>query len=364
MNCAVKNMIRVVVAATIAAGIAGCGDKERESPGPVVRPVKTAVATGLRGGEFTFPATVEAGRKMLVSFRVPGRIVELPVKEGEDVKKGQLIARLDPNDYQLAVDEARADFTRAEADFERYTTMYEKDAVPRADLDQKRSERDIARARREEAQKNLEYTYLRAPFDGTIGNRFVENYMDVTAQEQIVDLNNTDTVEIQVDAPESLVSSLRQYEGQLDVKIHAEFASATGKQYDLSLKEIATRADPQTQTFRITLEMPKPDDITLLPGMSATVRLTATPKAGVDIDAPVTVPAIAVVGDGADENYVWVVDTGDMTVHRVNVVVGALQGADEIRIEEGLAGGEIVVVAGMKTLSEGKKVRFWEEQDD
>jgi RND family efflux transporter MFP subunit len=352
-----------LVVSTAALLIAGCGKKEQESGGPVVRPVKTAVVAGFHEGEFTFPATVEAGRKMMVSFRVPGRIVELPIKEGQDVKEGELIARLDPKDYQIAVDGARADFTRAQADFERYTTLYEKDAVPRADLDLKRSQRDVARSKLEEAQKKLDYTHLRAPFAGTIGNRYVENFMDIKVQEQIVDLNNTDIVEIKINAAENLVSSLRSLAAQLEVKSYAEFTSAAGKQYELTLKELSTRADPQTQTFQITFQMPQPDDITLLPGMSANVRIHAKAKAGAEITVPVAVPAIAVIGGETGGNYVWVVKTDDMTVHKVDVVVGQLKGTDEIEIEDGLEGGEFIVVAGMKVLTEGMKVRFWDEQD-
>jgi RND family efflux transporter MFP subunit len=354
----------IVLAASITAlQLAGCGGKEQEDTGPVIRPVKTAVVAGFHEGEYTFPAQVEAGRKMLVSFRVAGRLIELPVKEGQDVREGDLIARLDPKDYQIAVDEARADFTRAQADFERYTTLYEKDAVPRADLDLKRSQRDVAKSKLEEAEKNLDYTYLRAPFDGTIGNRFVENYMDVRVQEEIVDLNNTDIVEIKINAPENLVSSLRRLAEQLDINSYAEFATAADKRYALTLKELSTRADPQTQTFQITFEMPQPDDINLLPGMSATVRIIARAKAGVDIDIPVSVPAIAVIGGESGGNYVWVVNADDMTVHKVDVVVGQLSGTDQIQIESGLEGGEHVVVAGMKVLTEGMKVRFWDEQD-
>lgn len=363
MSRATKIFMLFLVVSTAALLIAGCGKEEQEAGGPVIRPVKTAVVAGFHEGEFTFPATVEAGRKMIVSFRVPGRIIELPIKEGQDVGEGELIARLDPRDYQIAVDEARADFTRAQADFERYTTLYEKDAVPRADLDLKRSQRDVASSKLEEAQKNLDYTHLRAPFAGTIGNRFVENFMDVKVQEQIVDLNNTDIVEININAPENLVSSLRNFERQLEVKSYAEFASAAGKRYALTLRELSTRADPQTQTFQITFQMPQPDDITLLPGMSANVRIVARAKAGAEITVPVAVPAIAVIGGDTGGDYVWVVNTDDMTVHKVDVVVGQLKGTDEIEIEDGLEGGEFIVVAGMKVLTEGMKVRFWEDQD-
>ncbi|MGD8414146.1 MAG: efflux RND transporter periplasmic adaptor subunit [Candidatus Latescibacterota bacterium] len=342
---------------------AGCGEKEQSDLPEVVRPVKTAVVHGFVGTEQTFPGRVDAGNKLLLSFRVPGRIVELPVKKGEAVKKGQLIARLDARDYEIAVEEAKATFQRAESDFQRYKRLYETDAVPLADLDQRRSERDVAKARLDEAEKNLGYTYLRAPFGGMIGDRYVENHMDVRAQEEIVDLNDTTLVEVKVHAPENLVAMMRQYEAVLNVKVYAEFDAKPDQRYDLELKEIAARADPQTQTFELVFIMPQPGDIALLPGMTATVRLVAEVKPGVSLDLPITVPAIAIKTSPEGGKMVWVVDTDDMTVHAREVAVGSMRGTDSIEILEGLEGGEHVVIAGLAQLSEGMKVRFWEDQE-
>lgn len=343
--------------------IMGCGKKEEAETVEVVRPVKTAVVQGFAEGEQTFPGRVDAGTKMIVSFRIPGRIVELPVRKGEAIKKGQLIARLDPRDYEIAVDEAKATFQRAEADFQRYRRLYETDAVPLADLDQRRSERDVTKARLEEAEKNLSYTYLRAPFAGMIGDRYVENHMDIKAQEKIVDLNDTTTVEVKINAAENLVAMMQQFEKELDVKIFAEFDATQGRRFELELKELAARADPQTQTFQITFSMPQPGDLTLLPGMTALVRMIVNIKPGARIEIPISVPAIAVVTSSDGDKVVWVVNTDDMTVHTKKVSVGSMRGTAALEILEGLEGGEHVVIAGLAQLSEGMKVRFWEEQE-
>jgi len=341
----------------------GCGKKDEGEPAAIVRPVKTAVVHGFAEGEQTFPGRVDAGSKLLMSFRVPGRIVELPVKKGEAVEKGQLIARLDPRDYEIAVEEARATFQRAESDFQRYERLYETDAVPLADLDQRRSERDVARARLDEAEKNLGYTYLRAPFAGMIGNRYVENHMDIQAQEEVVDLNDTTIVEVKINASENLIAMMQQFEAQLEIKVYAEYDAKPGKRYELTLKEIAARADPQTQTFQVVYTMPQPGDIALLPGMTALVRSVVSIKPGASIEVPISVPAIAVKTSPGGDKVVWVVDTDDMTVHARKVAVGSMRGTAAIEILEGLEGGERVVIAGLAHLSEGMKVRFWEEQE-
>lgn len=341
----------------------GCGKKDEGEPITIVRPVKTVVVQGFAEGEQTFPGRVDAGEKLVMSFRVPGRIVELPVKKGEAVKKGQLIARLDPRDYEISVEEANATFQRAESDFQRYKRLYETDAVPLADLDQRRSERDVARAKLEEAKKNLSYTELRAPFAGMIGNRYVENHMDIKAQEDIVDLNDTTSVEVTINAAENVVAAINRFQEDLDLRVYAEFDAAPGKRYELTLKELAARADPETQTFQVVFTMPQPNDFTLLPGMTALVRAVINAKPGTHVDVPISVPAIAVKTSPEGDKIVWVVDADDMTVHPKKVNVGSMRGTQAIEVLEGLEGGERVVVAGLAQLSDGMKVRFWEDQE-
>jgi len=339
----------------------GCGEEVSEAP-PVIKPVKTITVSGLGEGEITFPATVEAGEKLLMSFRIPGRIIELHVREGEEIRKGQLIARLDPLDYQIAVNEARAEFNKSKADLQRYQKLYEKDAVPLADLDLRISQRDVTKARLEEAEKNLAYTYMRAPFTGNVGRRYVENYMDVKANEPIVDLNDITNVEVKIDVPESIISLTRTRADKLDLKIFAEYETAPGKQYPLTIKEVSNRADPLTQTFEVTFIMPQPDDIALLPGMNALVRLKATLKKDVDFKTRIIIPAFAIMGADDGGSYVWIVDRDDMTVHRKKVELGQMTGEDNIFITNGLIGGELLVVAGMKSLQEGMKVQLWKPE--
>jgi RND family efflux transporter MFP subunit len=349
------------IAVFICTIIIGCGEEQADAP-PVVKPVKTVTVTGFGEGDITFPATVEAGEKVLMSFRVSGRIIELPVREGEEIRRGQLIARLDPKDYQIAVNQARAEYNKAEADLKRFQKLYEKDAVPLADLDLRISQRDVTKAQLEEAEKNLTYTYMRAPFTGRIGRRYVENYMDVMSNEQIVDLNDITSVEIKVDVPESIISLSRTLGDKIELKNFAEFETAPGKQYPLQIKEVSNRADPLTQTFVVTLKMPQPDDIALLPGMNALVRLEAKIKSEVNFDARIRIPAIAVMGADDEGSYVWVVNQQDMSVHRTIVELGQMSGTDGIFITDGLIGGELLVIAGMKSLQEGMKVQLWKPE--
>jgi RND family efflux transporter MFP subunit len=339
---------------------AGCGKKQAEEPAPVVRPVKTMVVGGITTGEVRFPATVEAGEKALLSFRVSGRLIELPVDEGMPVKKDQLIARLDPEDFQIAIDEARANFTKASSDYKRYQQLYEKNAIPLAELELRRSQRDVTKARLDEAKRNLGFTYLRAPFDGQIGRRYVENHMDVRAQEEIVDLNDVTTVEIIFDVAENLVKGLK---AGWKVDVFALFDAAPDKRFPLTMKEVATRADPTTQTFKATFVMPQPEDFRLLPGMTAEAVAVITAVGEITEMERITIPAIAVMGDADNEAYVWTIDSNDMTVHKQIVSVGPMTGTTDIIILEGLGVGDIIAIGGVTQLQEGMEIRFWEDQE-
>jgi len=183
--------IHVVLALALAAVFGwGCGQEVEQSAPSVVRPVKTMVIGGSLAGRLSFPGRVQGARRVELSFRVRGRLAELPILEGQNVNEGDLIGRLDPTDYQIAVQEAQATYIRAAADFERYQRLYEKDAVPLSDLDRFRAQRDVAKARLDQAQTNLRYTSLRAPFGGRLGEKYVENFEDVRANQPIVSLHD------------------------------------------------------------------------------------------------------------------------------------------------------------------------------
>lgn len=338
----------------------GCGKKKTEEPEPVIRPVKTITVGGIASGEFVFPATVEAGEKALLSFRVSGRLIELSVDEGQAVKEGDLIGRLDPTSFEIAVSEAQALFAKAESDLKRYRQLYEKNAVPLSDLELRQAQRDVAKAHLDEAKQNLMYTYLRAPFEGQIGRRYVENYMDVRAQDEIVDLNDVENVELIVNVAENLIKGVRQ--GAV-AESYAVFEAAPGVDFPLTLKEASNRADPETQTFKITFTMPQPDQFNLLPGMTAEVRIVITQIENEVELQTINIPAIAVMGDENGDEFVYVVNVQSMTVSKRVVTVGRMSGSADILILDGLEGGETVVVAGLTKLRDGMKVRLWDEQD-
>jgi membrane fusion protein, multidrug efflux system len=346
-------IILISCASSILAITSCKGEKEVEST-PVTRPVKTFIAGGNEGFSRSFPGTVQATQRVNLSFRVSGPLIELPVDEGEEVTKGQLLARIDPRDYKIAVDEARAKYIEAEADYKRYKELYEREAVPLAELDVRRAKHDTAKARLEEAQANLSDTSLKAPFPGFVGAKFAQNYEYIRAQQEILSLQDVSKIEIVVDVPENIIATAR--EDQERGELFATFQTAPGQKFPLEIKEISAQADPRTLTYRVTLIMPQPEGINVFAGMTAQVH--ATGSADADEEYPkFIIPAYAVFAADDGTQRVWIIDQKDNTVHQREVKVGSVTGKEGIEILEGIKLGEMIALTGVTALREGMKVR-------
>jgi multidrug efflux system membrane fusion protein len=202
-----------------------------------------------------------------------------------------------------------------------------------------------------EANLQLEDSTLRAPYDGVIAQRFVEQGQNVQAQQLVVRFQDAAEINIVVDVPESIMAAdLRAAD---IVKLVAEFSAAPGLQFPVHITEIGQRADPVTQTFTIRVAMEMPKEVNLLPGMTSSVTLTYR-RAGI-LAGGILVPSTAVAGGGAEGPVAWIVGP-DQTVSRRPVKLGEATGS-RIEVLDGLQSGERIVVAGVNSLREGMKVR-------
>jgi RND family efflux transporter MFP subunit len=210
----------------------------------------------------------------------------------------------------------------------------------------------------DDSKNKLSYTYLKAPFSGVIARRFVDNFQEVKPGEPIASIQDVSQIEVLVDVPENVIAEATR--GNQKAKAVAIFPTLPDKQYPLSVKEVATEADSATQTYQVVLQMPQPEEINVFPGMTATVIVTFE---GADVRAgEVLIPTIAVMGDPEGKGFVWVVDPKVMTVKKTAVTIGRLSGSNEVKIDDGLKGGETIVVAGVMKLQDGMKVRLWDQQ--
>ena len=356
----------VIACGLFVAGIlTGCADKEPPPVAEVVRPVKTIVVAGLdEGGVRNFPARIEAAQRADLAFRVSGTVQELPVKEGDRLKEGDLVARLDPKDYQIVVNDRRATFSNAKKNYDRGSELVKDGNISKMDFDRLEAEFKNAQAALDTAAQDLAYTELKAPFDGMIAKRLVERFEEVQAKQAIAVLQNVEQLEVKFDVPEAIIRAIRASRQQAGkgaregVRVFATFVDQPGREYPLVFKEISTKADPKTQTFEATYLMDQWEKGTVLPGMTAGV--TVDFAGYVDAATVVTVPVSAVVGDYKLDPQVWTVDEASMTVSPRTVKVGRMSG-DGIEVLEGLDPGTRIVTAGTPFLVDGMEVRLMPE---
>lgn len=336
--------------------LSSCG---KESPANMnkVYPVKLmTVPSGQGLAGQTFPGKVRAVRRVDLSFQVSGPLMERPVEEGRILKKGDLVARIRPRDFETELKQARARLVEAEQQFERYKDLFSRNQVSKADLDKYRSTRDVARAHAKGASDALNDTYLRAPFTGVVARCYVDNFEEVKAKQPIINLQDISELEILVDIPETLMAVEINTEKTV---AYAEFPAAPGRKFQLKIKEFSTQADPATHTYQAVLVMPRPKDVNILPGMTADVIGTMQAP---DKEERIKIPAIAVMGDPKGNGYVWVVDDR-MVAHKRPVTMGPMTGTRSILILDGLNVGEKIVVAGLTKLQDGVKVTLQTEKE-
>jgi RND family efflux transporter MFP subunit len=337
---------------------AGCEQAPDETP-QVVRPVRIITISTLQGGDsLSYPGEIQGAQNVNIAFEVSGRMIERPAKEGIDVAEGDVLARLDPADFQAALDAAESRLSTSKETFERFTEAFERGAISRQDLNTRRRQYEVDQANLISARKAVSDTILRAPFAGRVGRIFVDNFTNVQAKQEILLLQDLSQLEVVVNVPEQ--DWLRAKPGltlaQKTSRIQPEvsMSSLPGRSFPVTITEVAAAADPVTRTFSARARFDPPEDVVILPGMSATVTITVSEDI-VDLPSRILVPANAVIGGNDGGSYVWKVSGDPLTANLAAVTVGQMSGS-EIEILEGVGAGDRIAVSGVQQLADGMRV--------
>ncbi|SDX21580.1 efflux RND transporter periplasmic adaptor subunit [Marinobacter mobilis] len=348
-----NNKLWMAVAGSALTLLSACSEPPQPEARTVVQPVKVITV----GGEEAllareFPATVRAAQRVTMAFQVPGRLVEFPVREGQQVTEGQQLGLLDDSDYQSNLNAAQADLSRTEANYNRAKELIEKNYVSQAEYDAIEANYNIAVSNVSKARKALNDTRMLAPFDGVVARTFVQNFEEVQAKEPVLSLQNNNELEVVVSVPESLV--VRRNEG-VEIQLEGTFEGIPGKTFALALKEFSTVASEDTQTFEYVLTIEETAGYNLLPGMTATVKVQQLASENL-AQGPVVVPLSALASTEENQASVWLVKSGNR-VSQQPVVTGELIGNSSITVLSGLSEGDQLVTAGVSRLSEGLEVK-------
>jgi RND family efflux transporter MFP subunit len=347
--------------------------KEEVVKKEVIRPVKSVrvpAQVQMLSGR-SFPGKATATQQTNLAFRVAGPLVEFPAQVGDEVKKGDVLARIDPRDFQVELRNVQGQLKRTQAmlevatsDYDRVTRVAAKDpgAISEAMIDAKKGELDSAKAQLQSlqasvatARDNLNYTYLKASYDGTVVETFVENFEDVQAKQAIIRLVDTRKMEFTVNIPESLISRVADVEVVL-----VRFDAFPDYEIPATVKEVGKEASKTTRTYPVTLIMDQPDGLRVLPGMAGIAWADKVSAVlAKDTTGGVPVPVAATFTENG-KSYVWIINEDSMMVSRQEITLAVVTN-DGVTVSGGLEGGELIVSAGAHSVVEGQKVRFLEE---
>ena len=333
--------------------ITSCGHKKGEDP-PLIRPVKTATVSSQSVIHKDFSGMVEAVEYVKLAFRVSGQIINLPVVEGQRVRKGQLIAAIDPRDIALQYAADKATYETAAAQVERNKRLLGRQAISLQEYEISVANYQKAKSAYELSSNNMRDTKLSAPFDGSIEKRLVENYQRVNSGESIVQLVNTQKLRIKFTIPDDYLYLLRAK----DVTFKVEFDTYKGKIFNARLEEyLDISTDGTGIPVTIIIDDPTFDRsiYDVKPGFTCNIKLASDIAPFIE-EKMMNIPLSAVFGESGDKKtYVWIINNDK--VSRREVTVYSPTGEANLLISKGVYPGETIVIAGVHQLVEGQTIK-------
>jgi len=347
--------------------LSGC-DKQTEAVEAQLRPVRYIVVENpLALRTRTFTGSSKSAQQSRLSFKVAGTVVKMPVQVGDELKAGDLVARLDPSQYELqlqqsqaALMQSQANARNAESNYERVKGLYENNNASRNDLDSARASAESARAQTRSAQKsqelaslNLSYTQLRVDVPCSIASLAVEINENVSAGSQVAQVNCGQELEVIIEVPESLIADIRQ---NMSVDIH--FDAMANKTFKGQVSEVGVSSSETASTFPVSVRLDRDLDnpeLLLRSGLAAEVTFSFTVDTALD---RYLVPLASVVND-VEGAFVFIADPtdqqGEALVRRNTVELGELTDKG-IEILSGLEAGDRVITAGVSVVRDGQRV--------
>lgn len=345
--------------------LSACGQEtndtnETEIP---LRPVRYITVSSIDTGTMrTFSGLAKAGQESNLSFRISGAIQALPVEVGNRLKQGQLIAEIDPSQYQLEAQQSQANLSQAQAtlrnaqsNFERIKGLYENNNASRNDLDAARATAESTRAQVSAARKSLElarlkvsYTKLKASEACDVAAVLAEVNENITAGQTIASVTCGDSLEVELAVPESMIALIKR-----GMAASVNFSAITGKTFSANVTEVGV-ASTSGATYPVTVALTnKPEGFRS--GLAAQVSFEFDMYGGTE---HFIVPAVA-IGEDVTGRYVFIVETTDKKgqgiIRRQAVTTGDLTPTG-LEITEGISEGDKVVIAGVNVVREGFKV--------
>jgi RND family efflux transporter MFP subunit len=361
------NLLKVMAWVVLPIGLIACKQQQEEQIyDESVRAVKVfTVLNAATATERKFPGQSSSSVTSILSFPVSGRILKLMAVVGENIDKGQTLAKLDSTSFVLDQQIAEAEYMQSKAiysekksDFDRKASLAKKGMITRNDVEQSESamksaqqQMNLTRTKVKLAKNKVLDTILNAPFSGVIAERIVELYEEVSAGQQIVVMEGLGGIDVKIDVPETLLSKITV--GQTVQVLFNAFEDV----FSARITEIGSKADiGNTFQVKVTLsDTPKG----LKSGMSAEVTLNIAQAT--DEEEEYLIPLSSLVaGDSNSRAYVYIVDSETYLLNKRAITPIEKASLDNFIAVTGVNAGDKIATAGVSFLSDGLKVKRYQ----
>ena len=262
--------VRVAALVLLGSILAGCNQANSEITEEVIKPVKLLeIPMPANQASNAFPGKLEATQRAQLSFQVPGEIEQLTVRVGQRVEQGQVLAVLDDQDYRLAFDAKLAEFELAQSQFQRAKQLYGKKLISTDQFDQRETAFKAAAANLEQAKTDVEHTLIKAPFNGVVSLKFVNQNQFVGANQAVMNIQNVDEMDVSFNLPvpfvkKSSLSAIRQ------TAVWVEMDNHPAQPILAEFKELSTKPDADTNSYtaKVTLSPSRSDELAFRHGWS------------------------------------------------------------------------------------------------
>ena len=362
-----KTPLTLLAIAAVTVLLAACS-----KPAPPEEPIRAVkimtVGVNTFASGYEFAGEVKAKDESRLGFRVGGKIIKRQAELGQRVKAGQVLAQLDPQDYKLAADAARAQLRAAAtnrdlaaADYKRYKELQEQNFISGAELERRDATFKAAQAQFEQAQSQLavqgnqaNYASLVADVSGIVTAVEAEPGQVVAAGTPVVRIAADGVRDVVFSVPEDKVAGIKP---GMAVKVRGWAQDAQAAATTARVREVSASADPATRTYQVKLAL---SGTATPPPLGATVYVLPEGLGGVQGMPVIKLPTSALRREGQN-SAVWLLDKASMTLKSQTVQIATADGNEAV-IAAGLQPGMLVVSAGVHVLSHGQKVTIYQEK--
>ncbi|HMB41299.1 MAG TPA: efflux RND transporter periplasmic adaptor subunit [Balneolaceae bacterium] len=308
---------------------------------PVIPVEVSDVSRGNISAYYTNTATLDAEQEATIVSKVRGIIERLNVEEGDKVQAGQVIAKIEDDQYQIEADRAKATLDRLDNEFQRNRQLFERDLISAEVFQNSRFEYESQKATYDLAMLNLEHTSVRSPISGVISRRFVKAGNMVTTDQQLYQVTDFNPLQAILHIPEHEMSKIKK-----DQRVELQVDAIPGEMFVGRVERTSPVVDAETGTFKVTIYVTETRD-QLRPGMFARVKIVYDTRQNTRM-----IPKSAVIAEDLAQS-VYVVK--DSLAFKKNIQTGYTNGTN-IEVIDGLEDGEIVVTIGQASLQDSSKV--------